>query len=169
LSTLGIELSLESILQDAETNPRRTIGRPQIADAMIAQGVVPNRNEAFERYLGQGCAAFVARQGATPEEVIGLITASGGLPSLAHPGLLDRDEMIPSMILAGLPAIEVFHSEHTVDTVERYRRMARRSRLLATGGSDFHGAEGGHREPTLGRVTLPAEDYEAFRERLFAS
>jgi predicted metal-dependent phosphoesterase TrpH len=168
LKGLGVTLEIESVLQDAETNPRRTIGRPQIADAMIARGYVASRNEAFERYLAQGRPAFVPRYGATPDEVVGLITAAGGVASLAHPGLLDADEIIPALILAGLPAIEVFHSEHDAETVERYRRMAARSRLIATGGSDFHGVEGGHRECMLGRVGLPADDYEAFRERLFA-
>lgn len=168
LATLGLPLDLESVLEDAVANARRTIGRPQVADAMIARGYVPDRNVAFERYLGRGCPAFVPREGAAPDEVVGLIAAAGGIPSLAHPGLLDRDEIIPSLILAGLPAIEVFHSEHDEETVQRYRRMAARSRLLATGGSDFHGVEGGHREPTLGRVLLPREDYEVFRERLSA-
>jgi 3',5'-nucleoside bisphosphate phosphatase len=169
LATLGVHVQLDSVLQEAEANPRRTLGRPQIADAMIARGYVANRNEAFDRYLGHGRPAFVPRLGATPEEVIGLITAAGGLASLAHPGLLDSDEIIPSLILAGLPAIEVFHSEHDAETVRRYRRMADRSRLLATGGSDFHGIDGGHRDCTLGRIGLPREDYDAFRERLFAA
>lgn len=169
LAPLGVHVQLDSVLQEAEANPRRTLGRPQIADAMIARGYVANRDEAFDRYLGHGRPAFVPRLGATPEEVIGLITAAGGLASLAHPGLLDSDEIIPSLILAGLPAIEVFHSEHDAETVRRYRRMADRSRLLATGGSDFHGIDGGHRECTLGCTGLPREDYDAFRERLFAA
>lgn len=169
LAALRLEVDLETVLQDAATNPRRTVGRPQIADAMIARGYVADRNEAFEKYLGQGRPAFMPRQGATPEEVVGLVTAAGGLPSLAHPGLLDRDEIIPTLILAGLPAIEVFHSEHDADTVERYRRMAGRSRLIVTGGSDFHGVQGGHRQSILGRFLLPQEDYDIFRERLFAS
>lgn len=169
LNALGINLQVDVVLRDAETNPRRGIGRPQIADLMIARGYVADRNEAFDKYLGHGRPGFVPRRGATPEEVIGLITAAGGLPSLAHPGLLDQDQIIPALIIAGLPAIEVFHAEHDEDTVHRYRRMADRSRLIVTGGSDFHGVEGGHRESTLGRVLLPREDYEVFREHLFAS
>lgn len=169
LSAMGLRLPIDGLLEEAERHTRRALGRPQIADAMIAGGFVANRNEAFETYLGQGRPAFVPRHGATPEEVVGLITAAGGLPSLAHPGLLDQDEIIPALILAGLPAIEVFHSEHDPETIERYRRMASRSRLMATGGSDFHGVDGGHRECTLGRVALPAEDYAVFRERLFSS
>lgn len=169
LAALGIDLSLESVLRDVAAEPVRTIGRPQIADAMIARGYVSDRNEAFDKYLAQGRPAFVARQGGTPDEVVGLITAAGGLPSLAHPGLLARDEILPSLILAGLPAIEVFHPEHDPETVQRYRRLAARSRMIVTGGSDFHGVEGGHRESMLGRVVLPQEDYDRFRERLFTA
>jgi predicted metal-dependent phosphoesterase TrpH len=169
LGALGVDLSLESVLRDVAAEPVRTIGRPQIADAMIARGYVSDRNEAFDKYLAQGRPAFVARQGGTPDEVVGLITAAGGLPSLAHPGLLARDEILPSLILAGLPAIEVFHPEHDPETVQRYRRLAARSRMIVTGGSDFHGVEGGHRESMLGRVVLPQEDYDRFRERLFAA
>lgn len=168
LASLGLPLDLDSVLHEPHASDLKTIGRPQIADAMIARGYVTDRNEAFERYLGYGRPAFVPRQGVSPEEVVGLITAAGGIPSLAHPGLLDRDEIIPSLILAGLPAIEVVHSDHDEETVARYRRMVKRSRLLATGGSDFHGVEGGHRQPALGRVVLPQEDYDAFRERLLA-
>lgn len=169
LGALGVDLSLESVLRDVAAHPVRTIGRPQIADAMIARGYVADRNEAFDKYLALGRRAFVPRQGAAPDEVVGLITAAGGLPSLAHPGLLARDEILPSLILAGLPAIEVFHPEHDPETVQRYRRLAARSRLIVTGGSDFHGIEGGHRESMLGQVLLPEEDYGRFRERLFAA
>jgi len=168
LAALGMPLDLASVLQDAASHPRRTLGRPQIADAMIARGYVAHRNDAFDAYLGHGRPAFVARRGATPEEVIDLITASGGLASLAHPGLLDLDEIIPALIVAGLPAIEVFHPEHDPETVWRYRRLTAASRLIVTGGSDFHGATSGHHDCTLGRIVLPREDFEAFRDRLFA-
>lgn len=167
LADLGFPLHLDAVLRGAAQDPQRTIGRPQIADAMVARGYVASRDEAFAKFLGYGCPAFVERRGATPAEVIEIITAAGGLPSLAHPGLLERDEIIPALVLAGLPAIEVFHVDHDVATAARYRRLATASRLLATGGSDFHGVTAGHHESTLGRIVLPREDYEAFRARLF--
>lgn len=168
LASMGFPVDLDAVLQHASSKPERTIGRPRIADAMIARGYVANRDEAFAKYLGYGCPAFVERRGATPEEVVELIIASGGLPSLAHPGLLDRDEIIPALVIAGLPAIEVFHTDHDADTSARYHRLATRSRLLVTGGSDFHGAAAGHHDVALGRITLPRDDYDAFRARLFA-
>ena len=167
LAALGIDVDLEPALLEAERSTGRTIGRPQIADALIAAGVVAGRDEAFARFLGHGCAAFVPRRGASPQDVVELITAAGGLASLAHPGLLERDEIILPLVLAGLPALEAYHSDHDPQTSARYRRLAAVSRMLVTGGSDFHGRET-HREATLGRIGLPAEDYASFRERLFA-
>ncbi len=167
LAELGFPIDLGAVLRDVSSNPERTVGRPQIADAMIAKGYLASRDEAFEKFLGYGCPAFVERRGGTPEEVIELVIAVGGVPSLAHPGLLDRDEIIPRLVIAGLPAIEVFHSDHGPGTSARYRRLASASRLLATGGSDFHGVNAGHRNATLGRITLPPDDYAAFRKRLF--
>ncbi len=167
LAELGFPVDLGAVLQDVSSNPERTVGRPQIADAMIAKGYLASRDEAFDKFLGYGCPAFAERRGGTPEEVIELVIAVGGVPSLAHPGLLDRDEIIPRLVIAGLPAIEVFHSDHDPGTSARYRRLASASRLLATGGSDFHGVNAGHRHATLGRITLPPDDYAAFRKRLF--
>jgi hypothetical protein len=167
LIELHLPLDLNAALARAEEMPGRTVGRPQIADAMIAAGYVANRDEAFSRYLGQGRPAFAPRKGATPVEVVELIGAAGGLASLAHPGLLDRDEIILPLVLAGLPALEAYHSDHDPETAARYRRLATASRLIVTGGSDFHGRTAGHHESTLGRVGLPADDFEVFRARLF--
>jgi 3',5'-nucleoside bisphosphate phosphatase len=169
LAALARPVDAEAILHAAGADPRRAVGRPQIADAMIAAGHVASRDEAFAEYLGFGRPAFVPRSGPRPEEVVELIGAAGGLASLAHPALLKRDDLLPALILAGLPALEAFHVDHDPDTTAHYCRVAGRSRLLVTGGSDFHGDAAGHRPPALGRVTLPPADYERFRARLFAS
>jgi predicted metal-dependent phosphoesterase TrpH len=168
LRELGKPIDVGAALRAAQDEPRRTVGRPLLADALVAAGHAIDRNEAFETLLGFGRPAFVARSGAPPQEVIEIIQAAGGIPSLAHPGLLDRDDLIPGFVLAGLPALEVFHSDHDPETTARYHRLATRSRLLITGGSDFHGDLSGHHDTTLGRVTLPAEEYDRFRARLYA-
>lgn len=168
LAAMGRPLAREDVFQPAHAEPPRALGRPRIADAMIAAGYVASRDEAFEEYLGFGRPAFVPRSGSTPEDVIELIGAAGGIASLAHPGLLGRDDLLPMLILAGLPALEVFHSDHDAEAVGRYGRLARASRLVVTGGSDDHGEGSGHRDPSLGRVTLPQTFYAEFRERLWS-
>jgi predicted metal-dependent phosphoesterase TrpH len=80
--------------------------------------------------------------------------------SLAHPGLIGRDELIEGWVGDGLPAIEVHHSEHTAADVTRYLALARRFGLAITGGSDYHGDDRNGRS-SLGTVSLPAEEFAA--------
>jgi 3',5'-nucleoside bisphosphate phosphatase len=94
-----------------------------------------------------------------------VIHAAGGVASLAHPGLLQRDDVIPSMVAARLDALEAYHSDHTADDVERYRTLAGRHGLAVSGGSDFHG-ESRHPRATLGSVTLPAEEFDRLAARV---
>lgn len=166
LESLGCSIDVDAVLRSGSRTGGKSVGRPRIADALIAAGYVASRDEAFRKYLATGCAAFVPRTGAAPSEVVELIGCCGGIASLAHPGLLNRDDQLPSLILAGMPAIEVFHSDHDEETRQRYERLARKSGLLITGGSDYHGPTAGHGE--LGSVALPEEHYHALLDRLVA-
>jgi predicted metal-dependent phosphoesterase TrpH len=74
-----------------------------------------------------------------PSEVIRIIRAAGGIPVLAHPIFLNRDALIDQFALEGLLGLEVHHSSHTPDLVQRYEAIAKRLNLLQTGGSDYHG------------------------------
>lgn len=139
LAALGMPVDMTPVLADARRQTGRSVGRPVIASAMIAAGYVRDKSEAFDKWLGQDGPVFVARVGASPEQVIGVVHAAGGLVSLAHPGRTRIDARIPALTDAGLDAIEVFHSDHDGVMVERYVGVARRLGLLKTGGSDFHG------------------------------
>lgn len=160
LAALGCPISADAMLATAASG--RSVGRPQIAAALVDAGYVRTRDEAFERFLEHGGPAYVPRRGAPPEEVVAIVHAAGGLASLAHPGVTKRDDRIDALAAAGLDALEARHSDHDVATEQRYRDLARDRGLLVTGGSDFHG-EGGHRAPRLGVVSIPDEDYAAFR------
>jgi predicted metal-dependent phosphoesterase TrpH len=160
LAALGCPISADAMLATVASG--RSIGRPQIAAALVDAGYVQTRDEAFERFLEHGGPAYVSRRGASPEEVVGIVHAAGGLASLAHPGVTKRDERIGALAAAGLDALEARHSDHDAATERRYRDLARGHGLLVTGGSDFHGA-GGHRVPRLGIVSIPEEDYVALR------
>ena len=162
LAALGAPVDVEPIAADAARG--RSVGRPQIAAALLAAGHVATRNEAFDRFLGAGGPAFVPRRGSHPEEVIGIIHDAGGLASLAHPGVTRRDDLLPALAAAGLDALEVRHSDHDAEMEARYRAHAREFGLAVSGGSDFHG-EAGHRISILGQVTLPPEDLAGLRAR----
>ncbi len=143
----------------------RSIGRPHIADALVAAGHARDRNDAFDRLLGTRGCAFVPRRGPTAAEIVGVIRDAGGVASLAHPGLTRRDDLIPALAGAGLAAIEARHADHDAETEARYRALAATLGLAVTGGSDFH-AEGDHHAGTLGTVALPPADFAALQERL---
>ena len=162
LSALGRPIDATGIVNAAARG--RSVGRPQVADALVAAGHVRSRDEAFDRFLEYGGPAYVPRRGASPAAVIRIIHDAGGLASLAHPGVHDRDHLIDALATEGLDAIEARHSDHDSQTEMRYRRTAARLGLLVTGGSDFHG-DVTHRAPALGTVTLPDADYERLRER----
>ena len=160
LAALGVPVDLEPIAVDAARG--RSVGRPQIAAALLAAGHVATRNEAFDRFLESGAPAFVPRRGSRPEEVIHIIHEAGGIVSIAHPGLTQRDDLLPALVAAGLDALEARHSDHDAAIEARYRAMARDLGIAVSGGSDFHG-DSGHRVGALGLVTLPAEDFAVLR------
>ncbi len=163
LAELGIELDADAILSPARGDTSKAAGRPWIARALVAAGAVGSTREAFEKYLKRGQPAFVARVGPLPAEVFAQIHASGGIASLAHPGLLGRDELIPAFAAAGLDAIEAHHSKHSVDDTLRYLDLAERLGLPVSGGSDFHG-DPSHDVVGIGGVALPRERLQPLRD-----
>ena len=158
LASHGVLVDVAPLVDEARRQGGHTVGRPQVARALVAAGHAADTNDAFERWLGFGKPGFVARAGAPPEEVIAVIHDAGGLASLAHPGLTQVDARIPALVAAGLDAIEAFHPDHDPATRDRYVALARAHRLLLTGGSDYHGDPAHGLSP--GAVTLPAAEWE---------
>ena len=107
----------------------------------------------------RGRPGFVARVGASPEEVFDRIHAAGGLASLAHPVLMKHDEWLPRYAQSGLDALEVFHSDHDELTTSHYLGIAKTLRLGVSGGSDYH-ADDAHGGGGPGKVSLPQKYYE---------
>jgi hypothetical protein len=153
LAALGKPIEIEPVLREAALRPARSIGRPQIARAMIAAGHVSDMAEAFDRWLGRDAPAFVPRSGAPVATVVSIIHGAGGLASLAHPWRTAIDDRIAAFRDAGLDAIEVFHTDHDDQTRVRYGRLAHDLGLLITGGSDYHADPARGFEP--GAATLP--------------
>ncbi len=163
LQRLAVPVDAAAFEAEAEISGH-ALGRPRVAAALVEAGHAADIADAFERYLGEGRPAFVARRGPSPAEVIQRIRDAGGTASLAHPGKIGRDELIAPMVDAGLPAIEVFHPDHDEVATTRYTEMARARGLLITGGSDYHGP-GSARAWAFGRVSLPADAFAAFAAR----
>jgi 3',5'-nucleoside bisphosphate phosphatase len=162
LAGIGMPVDIGPLLAAAGRQEGRSVGRPQVARALVAAGHAVDTNDAFERWLGRGRPGFVPRDGAASDEVIAVIHDAGGLASLAHPGLTKVDARIEALRDAGLDALEAYHSEHDPVTRDRYRQIATSLNLLVTGGSDYHGDPAHGVAP--GMVTLPAHEFARFAE-----
>lgn len=157
LQAMGMGVPADDVLARAQNG---NVGRPHLARALVECGFVGSSDEAFDRYLGANKPAYVPRPDVSVTDAIAVIREAGGIASLAHPGLHNRDEAIPVLMAAGLTAIEVYHPKHAFGRASRYRRIARRHGLLVTGGSDFHGVGEGDHASVPGLPCLPEADYE---------
>jgi predicted metal-dependent phosphoesterase TrpH len=164
LAALGFPIDVDTLVARAAA-AGVSIGRPALADALIAAGHAPGRDAAFARWLGRGRPAFVPRRGAGAATIVKIVHEAGGLASLAHPGLLAEDALIPSLAAAGLDALEVWHTDHAPADRARYFELAAGHGLARTGGSDYHG-EAVHRAARLGGVDLPADEFSRLESRL---
>jgi 3',5'-nucleoside bisphosphate phosphatase len=164
LEKLGLHLDADAILRPALDHTGISIGRPAVARALVAAGYVKTSNEAFSSWLSRGRPGFVPREGAAPDTVFAQIHDAGGLASLAHPGLLRRDEWIAGFASAGLDAIEAYHTNHDEAATGRYRSVAHRLGLPVSGGSDYH-ADESHGSAYPGSVSLPPEAFAHLRDR----
>jgi predicted metal-dependent phosphoesterase TrpH len=161
LAALGVPIDMEALIARLRGRP---VLRPHFAQALVAARHVDSEREAFDRFVGEGRPAYVARQGATPAEVVGIIRKAGGMSSMAHPGVTKQDGLIPALASAGLDALEAYHTDHSAEDTARYVALAGQLGLAVTGGSDYHGARSGHSNG-FGRVVLPAGDFAELRRR----
>jgi predicted metal-dependent phosphoesterase TrpH len=128
----------------AQTTEGATVGRPHIADALVAKGHVPNRSAAFESILHPRSGYFEPHYAPDPLEAVRLVAAAGGVPVLAHPGTRGRENVIPEdkialLVEAGLFGLEIHHRENTESGKQRLLELAEEFDLAITGSSDYHG------------------------------
>lgn len=142
LRQFGIEITLDEV----ERKGRSLTGRPHFARVMVEKGYVEDMEAAFRDYLDESAPAYVERQDPDLSVSIEQVRKAGGIPSLAHPVRIFRndyekiDALIVEMIPHGLAAVEAYHSDHKPADIRHYLDIANRHELLVTGGSDFHGA-----------------------------
>ncbi|HWV49193.1 MAG TPA: PHP domain-containing protein [Microbacterium sp.] len=139
---------LAQIMQDA------TVGRPHIADALVARGIVRDRAEAFDGILHPREGYYEPHYAPDPLTAVRLITRAGGVAIIAHPVTAGRDRMMPvsfieRLIAEGLGGFEIDHRENTEDGKRLLRAIAAEHDLIVTGSSDYHGA---------GKPNIPGEN-----------
>jgi predicted metal-dependent phosphoesterase TrpH len=160
LNAMGVRITFEQVAAKAAGG---AIGRPHVADVLVEEGICFSANQAFQKYLGYGRAAYEEKYAMTPSEAARVIHNAGGLAVLAHPGLYGRDDLLPALADEGLDGIEVWHIKHDAAAVARYAGFAESRGLIQTGGSDCHGD--GRGEAVMGRVEVGYEVLEEMRRR----
>lgn len=158
LRGLGYEIDESDVIALAEGD---SVGRPHVAQAMVAKGYFDNVKNVFEELLTPGKPAFVPREKITLAEGIETIVSSGGVPVLAHPGLtVGSLELIAELTALGLKGVEVFYPLHSKEFIDVLLKVTKAYGLLATGGSDFHGFPG----DALGRAGVDSSIIARIKE-----
>ncbi|HEU4628676.1 MAG TPA: PHP domain-containing protein [Gemmatimonadaceae bacterium] len=150
LKANGLPVQLDDVLAAAGGG---AVGRPHVARALIAAGLVRDNREAFDRWLGTGRPAYVAKELLPVREAARLVHEAGGLLVFAHPGADGSRERVERFVRDGLDGLEVRHPSHSAEDVARLTALADHFRLVYSGGSDWHGASEGPR--TLGALQVP--------------
>ena len=165
LNDLNIKLETKEI--DDKIKSGSSIGRLHIAKQLLKQGFASTIPEVFQKYLGIGKAAYVPKFKLKPEEAIKIILHSGGIPVLAHPyyGHYSNKNLLKRLIKEGLAGIEVWHTNHSPSIIKRFQEISKELNLIATGGSDCHGAING-REAIMGTLKISYKTVEDLKNYL---
>jgi predicted metal-dependent phosphoesterase TrpH len=163
LNQLGVPVTLEEVLQQAGGG---SVGRPHVARALIARGLVPDFREAFVRYLGNNGSAFVAKERLSIQDAIGIAHEAGAIAIWAHPSEGGRRERLEPLLAFGLDGVEIKHPSHSGEDMKRLQALTDFFGLVPSGGSDWHGASEGPRR--LGMMNVPMEWLEKQDERVAA-
>lgn len=151
LRTLGVDVTIDDVLAQSGGV---SLGRPHVAQALVAKGYVSDPQEAFDRFLGRGKPAYVPRYKLSPFEAVAAVKAARGCAVLAHPALGVPDSIIIALIDAGIEGLEAYHHHHSAADTARILRIAEEQGLLVTGGTDSHGP-GGSYPVEVGGIDVP--------------
>jgi predicted metal-dependent phosphoesterase TrpH len=161
LAEQGVHLDIAKVLAKAEGG---ALGRPHIAEALLEAGYVGDHAQAFAKYIGEGCPAYVEKFKMSPAQAVVAIQAGGGLAFVAHPGYYLEDlDSFTELLEIGFDGIEVYHPHHNATMTTRLLAIARDAGLLISGGSDFHGFAG---RDNLGEPRVPYALFERIQEQL---
>src|SRR5881275_3152471 len=161
LNEQGIAISWERVREIAQGS----VGRPHVAQALMEAGYVQSIGEAFDKYIGKGCYAYVPRYKLTPVDAVRFIASANGLPVIAHPlelpGLEELRNWLPGLCEAGMVGLETYYGPYTPENERELLPLANEYNLIPTGGTDFHGP-GIHPTPLGGR-SVPYESVERLK------
>ncbi len=159
----GYNFTLEQIESSSAASQ---IGRPHFADFLVQQGIVRNRQEAFDRFFAHGQKWYASHNGENLETAVEAIKTSGGVPVLAHPmslyvGMANLEEVITSIRNSGVEGLEAYHPGARRSQCYRLNEIAKKLGMFVTAGSDFHG-KGVRADRHLGRTVGDKKIEERF-------
>jgi len=163
LRAAGVPITVEDVMAQAASCS--TLGRPHVADALVALGVVSDRREAFDVWLNHGRPGYVGHLRIDLDRGTSLVHQAGGVCVLAHAwGRGTRSVLTPGVIAwlaedAGLDGLEVDHNDHLRQERTMLRALAAANDLIVTGGSDYHGT--GKVNHALGCHSTSQRSYQA--------
>jgi predicted metal-dependent phosphoesterase TrpH len=161
LAEQGVRIEMTRVMAKAGNG---ALGRPHIAEALVEAGHVPDHAQAFARYIGEGCPAYVEKYKMQPSQAVASIHAAGGLAFVAHPGYyMDDYDAFLRLFDEGFDGVEVYHPYHIPPVTTRLLGLARERGLLISGGSDFHGFAG---RDNMGEPAIPIGLFERIREAI---
>lgn len=165
LAAGGIPITAEEVRR--QVAPGATPGRPHIADALVANGYVKHRDEAFAELLHNSSPYYVSHYAPDPVRAVEAVLAAGGVPVVAHPfaeqrGQVPDDALIEELASAGLAGIEAWHPEMTAAGERHAADLAQALGLFVTGSSDYHGAG---KANLLGQRTTDPASLEAILDQ----
>lgn len=119
------------------------VSRTHLAEFLVAQGHVRNKQQAFTRYIGEGKPAYIRHRWADLDETVAALCGAGGLAVIAHPmryGLsaTAKRRLCEEFAALGGQGIEIHSGRCTLNDRLNYAQLAERFGLLASCGSDFH-------------------------------
>jgi 3',5'-nucleoside bisphosphate phosphatase len=165
LNEAGIDITLEEV--NAQREGDATLGRPHLADALVARGHVASRDEAFAALLHNKSKFYINHYSPSPIETIKLIKEAGGVAVIAHPLASQRGrtismDLFESLMSAGLDGIEVDHRDHSESEKSELLKFAIENELIITGSSDYHGTG---KQNQLAEFTTHPRQWEALEAR----
>lgn len=169
-NSYNFEIDVEDVLEKADGN----VGRPHLAETLVEENIVDSTGEAFEDYIGESAAEYVAIDQVKAEEVIEKVHRNGGVTSLAHPGRSlneqNAGEKVRKLTKKGLDGIEVEYTYKEKKNMDSYTvnfgadkasELAEKYDLIKTGGSDCHGSRS--EKYYLGKIKIPYNRVETLK------
>lgn len=156
----GIQIDYNEVLNEANCD---SIGKPHIARILINKGYAQNMDDAFKKYLSKNKPGDIPREKVSIEESISLIHNANGIAILAHPGLI-KEEYLKDILKYDLDGLEVIHSIHSEEVIDKLDKLAKENNLIKSAGSDCHG-ELKNGRIIIGDYFLNKDEFESLKKR----